>query len=89
MIEFRWNEWNLDHATKHGVSPYESEMVVRDAQRPYPKRVEKEKWMVHGRGIGGRYVQVFYLVDDDGTLYIIHARLLSGIEKQRYRKRNR
>ncbi len=89
MIEFRWNAWNLDHATKHGVAPYEAEKVVRGAQRPYPKRMDNEKWMVHGQGIGGRYVQVFYLVDAEGTLYIIHARPLSGAEKRRYRRRKR
>lgn len=86
---FRWNAWNLEHATRHGISPFEAESVVRGARRPYPKRIEQEKWMVHGRGVGDRFVQIFYLVDPAGTLYVIHARPLSGAEKHRYRKRQR
>ena len=35
-MEFRWNEWNLDHVSKHGVTPDEAEYVVRNARRPYP-----------------------------------------------------
>ena len=31
--EFRWNDWNLEHTTKHGVPPEESEHVVRFAAR--------------------------------------------------------
>jgi hypothetical protein len=28
-MEFRWNAWNLEHATRHGVFPTESEALVR------------------------------------------------------------
>ena len=42
---------------------------------------------MQGRGVSGRFVQVCYLVDDDGTLYIIHARPLTDSEKRRYRRR--
>jgi uncharacterized DUF497 family protein len=89
-VEFRWNEWNLDHAAKHGVRvPQEAEMVIEGARRPYPQDMGDEKWVVIGRGIGGRMVQVIYLVDPDGTLYVIHARPLNDREKRRYRRRTR
>ena len=71
--EFRWNEWNLNHATKHGVSVYEAERVVRNAKRPYPRDVGDEKWLVEGRGQGDRFVRVIYLVDADNRIYVIHA----------------
>jgi hypothetical protein len=70
---FRWNEWNLTHATRHGVGPEEIEAVVRGAARPYPQRQGRGKWVVIGRGTGGRFVQVIYLLDADGTRYVIHA----------------
>lgn len=73
MIEFRWNAWNLDHATQHGVTPEEAESVVRGARRPYPRREAEGKWLVQGRGVGGRMVQVFYVIGDDRLAYIIHA----------------
>jgi uncharacterized DUF497 family protein len=89
MYEFRWNGWNLDHATRHGIAPHEAEMVVNSARRPYPEYLGGGKYRVIGRGSGGRLVQVIYLLDEDGTVYIIHARALTDNEKRRYRRRTR
>ena len=89
-MRFRWNDWNLDHAAKHGVDvPREAEMVVEGARAPYPEDIGDGKWVVISRGIGGRLVQVMYIVDPDGTLYVIHARPLNEREKRRYRRRTR
>jgi uncharacterized DUF497 family protein len=43
MIEFRWNEWNLEHATKHGISQQEAELVFRRARAPFPEQIGEEK----------------------------------------------
>ena len=89
-MEFRWNEWNLDHAAKHGVGvPGEAETVVEGAAAPDPQDMGDGKWLVIGRGTGGRFVQVVYIIDDDGTLCVIHARPLSDREKRRHRRRTR
>ena len=75
-MEFRWNESNLDHATKHGVTTDEAEHVVRFASRPYPRRHKKGTWIVVGRGNSNRWVQVIFVYDDEDTretVYIIHA----------------
>jgi hypothetical protein len=84
--EFRWNDWNLDHATRHGVAPEESEHVVRFATRPYPRRHGAGKWLVVGRGAGGRIVQVVYSLDADGTAFILHAMPLGGRRGRRKRR---
>ena len=52
----------------------EAEMVVRNAKPPFPRKIGDEKWTVIGRGIGGRFLQVIYLVDPDETDFVIHAR---------------
>ena len=52
-MEFRWNEWNIDHVAEHGVRPEEAEAAVRNARLPYPRRHMEGKWFVRGRGIGG------------------------------------
>jgi uncharacterized DUF497 family protein len=70
---FRWHEWNLAKVAKHGVSPLEAERVVIHASRPYPKQNGGDKWLVIGRGQGDRFMEVVYLVDDDDTIFIIHA----------------
>jgi uncharacterized DUF497 family protein len=86
---FRWNEWNLEHLADHGVSPDEAESVVRSARRPYPEELPGDKWLVWGRGQGGRFLQVIFIVDPDDTIYVIHARPLTEKEKRRLRRRGR
>jgi uncharacterized DUF497 family protein len=72
-MEFRWNDWNLDHATKHGCTIAEIESVVRRPGRGYPRKWGDEKWRVEGRGQGDRPMEVVYLIDPDDTIYVIHA----------------
>lgn len=71
--QFRWNPWNLEHAVKHGCSIPEIESVVRDAPHGFPRKLDRRKWHVVGRGIGGRVIEVIYLLDIDGTAFVIHA----------------
>jgi len=35
-MDFRWNEWNVEHVWRHGVSPDDAEKVVLEATRPFP-----------------------------------------------------
>jgi uncharacterized DUF497 family protein len=83
---FRWNEWNLDHATRHGVTPTECEIIVRKGKREY---VGDGKFRVVGRGEGDRWVQVVYCYDPDEIIYVIHARPLNDREKRRERRRRK
>jgi hypothetical protein len=85
MVDFRWNQWNLGHATRHGVTVVEAENVVRRAGRPWPRYMGNEKWMVEGRGQGDRPVRVLYLVDSDDSLFIIHAMPLTTRRRRRSR----
>jgi hypothetical protein len=64
-MRFRWIEWNIDHATKHGCSVLEIESIVENAGRGFPKKIGDDKLQVIGRGQGGRMVEVIYLLDDD------------------------
>jgi hypothetical protein len=47
--------------------------VVRNAARPFARRRDNDKWLVIGRGQGDRFVEVIYVLDDDDTIFIIHA----------------
>ena len=64
-MEFRWNDWSLEHVGRHGVTQEEAEEVV------------------------GRFLQVIFLLDDEETAYVIHARPLTEQEKRRYRRSRR
>lgn len=83
---FRWNVWNVEHVGQHGVLPWEAEEVVACARRPYPTRRTDDKWLVLGRTWGGRYLQVIYLLDDDGRAFVIHARPLTERERRKLKR---
>lgn len=88
-MEFRWNEANAIHIARHGVGPDEAEGVIRNARKPYPLRSSDDKWLVWGRGLAGRLLQVVFVLDEDGAVYVIHARPLTENEKRRRRRRQR
>lgn len=85
-MDFRWNEWNTEHIAEHGVSAEKAEWVVRNARRPFPRKLEDDKWLVWGRGFGGRGLQVVFVLDPDDTIYVIHARPLTDNEMRRFRR---
>jgi uncharacterized DUF497 family protein len=85
-VDFRWNEWNEEHLADHGVLATEAEAVVRSARRPFPRRIDDDKWLAWGRGAGGRLLQVVFLVEEDDSVFVIHARPLTDREKSRYRR---
>ena len=88
-MKFRWNDWNREHATKHGCRVQEIESVVESAEPPYPQRREDDRWLVMGRGAGGRFIQVIYVYSPPKVVYVIHARPLTETEKRRYRRRRK
>lgn len=81
-MEFRWNDWDVEHIGTHGVSPEEAELAVGSAQRPFPRRIEDDKWLIWGRGEGGRFLPVIFVLDPDDSIFVIHARPLTDQEKR-------
>ena len=72
----------------HGVTTAEAESVVENAASPYPLHREDDKWLVWGRGRGGRLLQVVFVIDDDDSVYVIHARPLTDREKRSFRRQS-
>jgi uncharacterized DUF497 family protein len=85
-MDFRWIDWNRDKARMHGVTTPEAEGVVERASSPYPKAQANDRMLVRGPTASGRLLQVVYLVDDDGTVFVIHARPLTEREKHQWRR---
>ena len=88
-MDFRWNAWNVEHIARHGVEPDDAETAVCGARRPFPMPRGHGKWLVWAPGRGGRILQVVFVLDDDDTVFVIHARLLTEREKRRYRRMRR
>jgi len=77
----------LEKCQLHGVSPQDAEFVVRSARKPYPRRIDDQKVLVWGKTENGEYFQVVFLIQENGILFVIHARPLTPKEKHRYRRR--
>jgi uncharacterized DUF497 family protein len=88
-MDFRWNDWNLEHVAEHGIDPEEAEAVLEAAGSPWPRYRGDGKWLVWGPGRGGRPVQVVFVLDPDDTIFILHARPLTEREKRRFRRQGR
>lgn len=58
---FSWDEWNIDHVAKHGVTPADAEYVVRHAEQPFPGVLADDKLVVWGRAEDGSYLQVIFV----------------------------
>lgn len=87
--DFRWIHWNAEHIGEHGVSPGEAEYVVRHEQPPWPRREGPNEFRSRGQTARGVWLQVVYVVDEDGRLFVIHARPLTQREKQQCRRSHR
>ena len=88
-MDFRWNEWNAEHVGQHGIEPEAAEHVVEEATAPYPRRIGEDKLLVWGPDSAGDLLQVIFVLDEDGSAYILHARPLTPREKGRYRRQRR
>jgi hypothetical protein len=83
--EFRWIGWNREHATQHGCTVVEIESVVRNAGHGWPRRLDRAKYVIEGRGQGNRMVRIIYLKDPEGTFFVIHAMPLTTRRRRRGR----
>ena len=86
-MDFRWNEWNIEHVARHGVTPEAAEEVVQAATSPYPRRIADDKLLVvWGASQQGELLQVIFVLDGDGSIYVLHARPLTERERRRSRR---
>jgi len=86
-VDFRWNEWNIEHVARHGVTPEAAEEVVQAATSPYPRRIADDKLLVvWGASQQGELLQVIFVLDGDGSIYVLHARPLTERERRRSRR---
>ncbi len=91
-MEFRWIEWNIDKVVDHGQNarPEPRALARADvAADPYPQHRQDDKFLVWGATTAGRLLQVVFPLDQDDSVFIIHARPLTEREKRRRRRQRR
>jgi uncharacterized DUF497 family protein len=83
---FRWNDWNIEHIGRHDVDYLEAEHIVEKGDR---RRMGDDSYKAIGQLPDGDWLQVIYIFDPPGVVYVIHARRLTDTEKRRIRKQRR
>lgn len=72
--QFEWDESNLDHATRHGVSASEIEQAIENATHARQGRTGgSDRLMVEARTDGGRQVRVIIQVKPGAVVRPITA----------------
>lgn len=85
--EFRWNDWNVEHVSEHGIRPEDAEFVVSHVSAPFPQAQGQGKFLVAGQTVDGTYIQVIYIFSPRDVIFVIHARPMNDAEKRRLRRR--
>lgn len=85
LARLRWDESNVEHIARHGVSPDEAEQAC--FSRPKVRRGRCGRYLVLGRTKGGRYLLVVLTHLGGGEGRVITARDMDDRERRLYRRK--
>jgi uncharacterized DUF497 family protein len=86
--EFEWNENNIEHIARHGVSPDEVEDVAFDDE-PWIRKGRKRTRYMLGYTVAGRYLFTVYTLKDKGVAKVITSMDMDNKTRRLYRKRGK
>ncbi len=84
-IKLEWDEWNVNHIAKHGVSRREVEEAVRDP-RAKMRKISKNRYALIGSA-WGRIITVFLDFQGRTRYYVVTARDSTAKEKKIYKRK--
>lgn len=84
--EFEWDDNNIEHISRHGVSPDEVEDVAFDDD-PWIRKGRKGTRYMLGHTIAGRYLFVVYFLKSKGIARVITAMDMDEKTRKLYRNR--
>lgn len=77
-----WDEENIEHIARHNVLVSEVEEVCYS--RPLIVRLRKDRWLVYGQTLAGRYLFVVIGISKEGIARCITARTMTAKERRTY-----
>lgn len=86
--EFEWNEQNIEHIARHGVSPDEVEDVAFD-DAPWIKKGRKGTRYMLGYTVAGRYLFTVYTLKDTEIAKVITSMDMDNKTRKLYKKRGK
>ena len=86
--EFEWDDNNIDHISRHRVSPGEVEDVAFDDE-PWIKRGRKKTRYMLGYTVSGRYLFVVYVLKGKGIARVVTAMDMDDKTRKLYQKKGK
>lgn len=86
--EFEWNENNIEHIARQGVSPDEVENVAFD-DAPWIKKGRKGTRYMLGFTVAGRYLFTVYTLKNNGIAKVITSMDMDEKTRKLYKKRGK
>lgn len=84
---FVWDDENVAHIARHGVTPDEvEEVLVGDA---LVLRGPDNRYLAYGRSTNDRWLFAVYVTRPGGTVRVITARDMTWRERRLYRRKRR
>jgi len=87
MIAIRrliWDEWNVAHVARHGVTPVEVEEVCQGSY--LVRQTYQGRLMVIGPNAAGNLLSVILAPEGEGAFYVVTARPSAKKERGIYRE---
>ncbi len=88
IIDFEWDDDNIGHMAKHGVSPDEVEGVAFDDE-PWVKKGREGTRYLLGYTVAGRYFFVVYVLKGKGSARVITAMDMDDKTRKLYKRRGK
>jgi len=88
ITDFEWDDDNIEHMAKHGVSPDEVEGVAFDDEPWIKKGREGTRYML-GYTVAGRYLFVVYVLKGKGSARVITAMDMDNKTRKLYKRRGK
>jgi uncharacterized DUF497 family protein len=88
ITEFEWDDNNIEHISRHGVSPDEVEDVAFDDE-PWIKSGRKGTRYMLGYTAAGRYLFTVYVIKVRGVARVITSMDMDEKTKKLYKKRGK
>lgn len=79
-----WDDWNREHIARHAVTPKEVEQVINNEYVFFPSY--KGRLVVIGLTDAGRALHITLAARNEGTYYVVTARVADGKERAYYQK---
>jgi uncharacterized DUF497 family protein len=86
-LDFEWDDENVDHLARHGITPDEVEEIFQgQVLRRRGGTEARDRYRVLGRTVSGRYLAVVYQLKPNGVMRAFTGWTMTVAERRLYER---